>query len=85
MINTVSLNLRDEEVAYLGDDLPDLPVIQRAGLGIIVANATSQLLPFADWQTEKSGGQGAAREVCDFILNAQNHTPNILKKYLPQA
>lgn len=75
------LNLTDEQAAFVGDDLPDLPVIKRAGLGIVVANATSQVLPFADWQTRTPGGYGAAREVSDLILQAQNLTTPILEKY----
>lgn len=76
------LNVTDEEVAYLGDDLPDLPVIQRVGLGIAVANAASQILPYADWQTRLPGGHGAAREVCDFILKAKDLTQSVLQKFL---
>ena len=75
------INLKDEQVAYVGDDFPDLPVLRRAGLSIIVANASPQLLPYVDWQTQKSGGQGAAREVCDLILQAQNLMPKIIEKY----
>jgi len=75
------LNLNDEQVAYLGDDLPDLPVIQRVGLGIVVANAANQIVPYADWQTRAAGGHGAAREVCDFILSAQNLTSRLLERY----
>ena len=62
------LKLKDQQVAYVGDDLPDLPLIKRAGLGIAVANATPHVLAHATWQTSQAGGQGAVREICDFIL-----------------
>ncbi|MBI5447190.1 MAG: HAD hydrolase family protein [Gammaproteobacteria bacterium] len=76
------LHFIDEQVAYLGDDLADLPVIQRVGFGIAPANATSQIIPYVDWQTRLSGGYGAAREVCDFILDAQGLTSQIIQTYL---
>jgi 3-deoxy-D-manno-octulosonate 8-phosphate phosphatase (KDO 8-P phosphatase) len=60
-----------DEIAHVGDDLIDLPVFTRVGLAIAVRNANGQILPYVDWQTELSGGQGAVREVCDFILQAQ--------------
>ncbi len=66
------LGLNDDDVAYVGDDLPDLPLIRRAGLGIAVANATSLLLQYADWITERKGGECAMREICDRILTARN-------------
>ena len=72
-----TLKLKDFHVAYVGDDVLDLPLIQRAGLGIAVVNSHSFIKPYADWTTTKSGGHGAAREVCDLIMQAQgtlNHT-----------
>ena len=79
-----SLNLPCDQFAYIGDDLPDLPIMQQVGLGIAVANAVVQVKEFADWQTEKTGGRGAVREVCDFILNAQGKAEAALKRYLNQ-
>lgn len=79
-----SLGLKDEECAYIGDDLPDLPIIQQAGLGVAVANAVRQVKEFADWQTEHKGGRGAVREVCDLILDAQNKSDIALSSYLQQ-
>lgn len=66
-----ALNLTDCQVAYIGDDTPDLPLIKRAGLGIAVANAHSSIKEQAVWQTVHKGGRGAVREVCDLILTAQ--------------
>ena len=76
------LNLDDEAFAYVGDDLPDLPIIRQVGLGIAVANAVDQVKASATWQTTKSGGHGGVREVCDFILHAQNKFELALDRYL---
>lgn len=76
-----SLGLEDENFAYIGDDLPDLPLIQMAGLGVAVANALKPVKIAADWQTEKSGGNGAVREICDIILEAQDKTEAALERY----
>lgn len=65
------LNLQREQVAYVGDDLPDLALIQQVGFGICVANAHPLLKKYALWQTEAKGGEGAVREVCELILQAQ--------------
>lgn len=65
------LNLSYAQVAYLGDDLPDLPVIRRVGLGMAVANAASFVREHAHGITRARGGDGAAREFCELILQAQ--------------
>ena len=65
------LGLGYEEVAYLGDDLPDLPVIRRVGLGMAVANAAAFVREHAHGITTARGGEGAAREFCELILRAQ--------------
>ncbi len=69
------LNLEDEEMAMVGDDLPDVPLFKKVGLSITVANAASGITNHTDWQTLKSGGHGAVREICEFILTAQNAWP----------
>lgn len=76
------LKLTDDEVAYVGDDILDLPVIRRVKLGIVVANAPSYIKEHAAYVTEKPGGNGAAREVCDLILKAQHKFDAILNEYL---
>ena len=65
------LGLDYEQVAYLGDDLPDLPVIRRVGLGVAVANAASFVRQHAFAVTQARGGEGAAREFCESIMLAQ--------------
>lgn len=68
---TEFLDVPMENVACLGDDLPDLPLIEAAGLGIAVADAHSTLLASADWCTQLVGGRGCVREVCDFLVEAR--------------
>lgn len=75
------LKLTTEQVAYTGDDLPDLPLLRSAGLGIAVANARPLLLQHAAWQTQASGGQGAVREICELIMQAQGTLANALKEF----
>jgi len=60
--------LTDEQVAFVGDDLLDLPVLKRAGLKIAVANASGELKALADYVTLARGGRGAIREVVDLLL-----------------
>lgn len=76
---TLSLSL--DQVAYAGDDLPDLSAIMAAGLGIAVANAASGVAAGADYLTTASGGAGAVREICEFILAAQGNWDAILTRY----
>ena len=64
--------LQDEQMAYVGDDVIDIPILERAGLAIAVANAVKQVKAKAHMVTVRSGGQGAVREVADFLLYAQN-------------
>lgn len=66
-----ALQLAPEEAAFVGDDLPDLPPMRIVGLAVAVANAHPWVAEHAHWHTRLSGGQGAAREVCDVILHAQ--------------
>lgn len=65
------LDLSFEQVAYLGDDLPDLAAIRQAGLGMAVANAHDFVKQHADGVTRLKGGRGAAREFCELIMAAQ--------------
>jgi 3-deoxy-D-manno-octulosonate 8-phosphate phosphatase (KDO 8-P phosphatase) len=66
--------LSDHEVAYVGDDLPDLPVLARAGLAVAVASAQPDVRRAAHWITRLPGGEGAVREVTDLLLTAKTAT-----------
>ena len=79
LMQTMAINL--DEIAFVGDDLPDLAVIRRVGLGITPANGSSMLSSQTHWQTSKQGGDGAVREVAEMILGAQNKLPYILAAY----
>jgi 3-deoxy-D-manno-octulosonate 8-phosphate phosphatase (KDO 8-P phosphatase) len=63
--------LLPNQVAYIGDDLPDLPCIQTAGLGVTVPNAIEQVKLHADWITPRTGGMGAVRDLCELIIQAK--------------
>lgn len=67
---------------YLGDDIIDLPVISRVGFTASVANGHHAVKARVDYITEASGGNGAAREVCDLILFAQGHYDTAVAAYL---
>src|SRR5437870_6783635 len=69
LIGKYSLN--QSNIAYVGDDLNDLPAFSLAGVKFAPANAVTEIKALADFVTEKSGGEGAIREVCDVILKAQ--------------
>ena len=69
------LKLRDDEVAYMGDDLPDLPVLRRCGLAVTVPNAMEAVKAEAHYVTRAGGGRGAVRELCDLILAARGQLP----------
>lgn len=64
------LGLSPEACAYVGDDLPDMPLLQHVGFSVAVANAVPALQEYCDYVTRKPGGFGAVREVCDLIVAA---------------
>lgn len=78
----VRLGLDYSEVAYLGDDLPDLPVIRRVGLGMAVASADRFVRENAHGVTRACGGEGAAREFCELIMRAQGSLDRAQAHYL---
>lgn len=65
------LDLSPEQVAYVGDDLVDLPVMKKAGLSIAVADAHERVIHAANWTTQHNGGHGAVRDVCELLMEAQ--------------
>ncbi len=76
------LGLNRKQVAYVGDDVIDLPAMTKVGLAIAVADARPEVKKHAAWVTEDSGGQGAVREVCELIMKAQNKFDDKIKTYL---
>ncbi|MDH5655255.1 MAG: 3-deoxy-manno-octulosonate-8-phosphatase KdsC [Spirochaetia bacterium] len=76
------LNLKPSQVAYMGDDLVDLPVLTRCGLSICVPHSPEEVKKRTDLTTSLNGGHGAVREFCDLLMLAQGSYEEQLKKYL---
>jgi len=72
-------NLDDEEIAYIGDDIIDLPVMEKIGVPIAVANAVDLVKKIALYTTAKKGGDGALREAIDWMLKGQDRFEETLK------
>lgn len=72
----------EEEVAYLGDDLPDIPLAKRAGLGVCVADGADELKAVCHYTTRQLAGRGAAREVVELILKSQGRWEEAVPKAL---
>lgn len=75
-------NLRLEEVAFIGDDLTDLPILFKVGLAVTVPNAVDQVKKAAHYVTTRRGGEGAYREMTDLILEAQGKLEPLVQKML---
>ena len=75
-------NLSDDEIAYMGDDFSDIPIIRRAGCGIAVRNAREEVKKIADYITTSMGGRGAVREVVELILKAQGKWETIVESFV---
>jgi len=73
--------LAPEDIAYMGDDLTDVPLMRRVGLALAPANARPEVKRAAHYVTTASGGAGAVREVAELLLQAHGHWTDILKKY----
>ena len=74
-----------DKVAYVGDDIVDLPVMRRCGLAVGVPNARKEVKDAAHIVTDHAGGDGAARDAIEYILRAQGKFDQVLEKYLSQA
>ncbi len=77
-----ALGLDATEIAYTGDDLPDLRVMRHAGFAVAVANAHPWVAAHAHWQTRRAGGDGAVRELCDLLLAVQGRAETELARWL---
>lgn len=77
-----TLSVTPEQTAYVGDDVVDLPVMTHVGLSIAVQDAHDFVVQHSDWRTPKCGGKGAARDVCEFIMDAQGNLEKELASYL---
>jgi 3-deoxy-D-manno-octulosonate 8-phosphate phosphatase (KDO 8-P phosphatase) len=77
----VDTELTHDEVAYVGDDLVDIPLLRRVGLAVAVADAVDEVKAAAHLVTQRPGGQGAVREVIELILRAQGHWDGLIERY----
>jgi 3-deoxy-D-manno-octulosonate 8-phosphate phosphatase (KDO 8-P phosphatase) len=73
--------LMHDEVAYIGDDLVDIPLLRRVGFAVAVADAVDEVKAASHLITRRPGGQGAVREVIEFILRAQCHWGTLIERY----
>lgn len=69
------------QALYIGDDLPDIPVLSRAGLAVTVPSARREVKAAAHWVTRAAAGRGAVREVAEFVLAAQGLWGNVLSRF----
>ena len=76
------LGMSPEETAYVGDDVVDLPVMRQVGLAIAVQDAHPLVLRHSHWQTPSAGGRGAARDVCEMLMEAKGVLQDELGRYL---
>ena len=74
------VKLKDEEIAYIGDDLPDLCILQRVGFSAAVANARDEVKAVCDYVTIAEGGNGAVREIIEMILKRQEKFFNLIEE-----
>ena len=75
------LNLKDEQVAYVGDDLPDLPVMRKVGCAIAVADAVEEVRAAAKYVTKFPGGYGAVRDAIEFLCKEMGLWEKVMERY----
>jgi 3-deoxy-D-manno-octulosonate 8-phosphate phosphatase (KDO 8-P phosphatase) len=74
--------VEENEVAYVGDDVTDIPLMHRCGFAVAVSDATAETRAAAHYTTTLPGGFGAIREVCELILKAQGRWPELMQRYV---
>ncbi len=79
LLKKLALNVN--QVAYVGDDFPDLPLLNKVGLAVAPNDAHTEIKAAAHWTTQNAGGHGAVREVCDLLLQAQGHWQTLRNEY----
>lgn len=76
------LDIAPDKIAYMGDDIIDLPVMRRVGLALTVPDACAEIADMAHWVSNRKGGNGAVRDACEFILKSQNRYQQAIERYL---
>lgn len=74
--------LSDRQIAYVGDDIVDLPILRRVGFAATVADADAEVLERVDFISRYGGGRGAVREICELIIRAQGRWAELMARYL---
>ncbi|VAX32828.1 3-deoxy-D-manno-octulosonate 8-phosphate phosphatase [hydrothermal vent metagenome] len=77
-----TFSVQDEEIAYIGDDVVDIPLLRRVGLPVTVADASGDVRAFSMIVTGNKGGRGAVREITDLILKAKGFWEGIINDYI---
>jgi 3-deoxy-D-manno-octulosonate 8-phosphate phosphatase (KDO 8-P phosphatase) len=78
---TEKTGIKEDRIAYIGDDLPDIPIMGKIGIPIAVAGAHEKVIEVAHIVTSLEGGKGAIREVCEAIIKAQGNWQSVINKY----
>jgi 3-deoxy-D-manno-octulosonate 8-phosphate phosphatase (KDO 8-P phosphatase) len=78
---TAQTGIAAEQMAFVGDDLPDIPLMHRVGLAVAVADAVPEVIAAADMVTAAKGGRGAVRETCEKLLKARGSWESILERF----
>ena len=78
---TAKTGIKAEHMAFIGDDLPDIPLMRKVGLAVAVADAVPEVIAAADMVTAAKGGCGAVREICEKLLKARGDWESILERY----
>lgn len=78
---TEKTGIKEERIAYIGDDLPDIPIMRKVGTPVAVAGAHEEVIEAAHIVTSLEGGKGAIREVCEAIIKAQGNWQTVINKY----
>lgn len=73
--------LNSEQIAFIGDDIVDIPLLKRVGFSVAVADASEDVKRSVDYITSKKGGSGAVREICELILRCQDKWVDVVKRY----
>ena len=85
LLSSLDSPIQLNEVAYMGDDLPDLTAMSAVGLSFCPADAHAEALSIAQYTTVRNGGRGAVREVCDLLLKTRNQYDSAIAPYLQQV
>jgi 3-deoxy-D-manno-octulosonate 8-phosphate phosphatase (KDO 8-P phosphatase) len=75
------VGITDDEACFVGDDVVDIPLLNRVGIPIVVGDGAPEAKRFARYVTQSSGGKGAVREVCDLLLQAQGKWDAVIRRY----